>query len=139
LPEVIPITRENIATEKLENKVAFCAGDFTRDKLPSGADLALLSAIIHQNSPAENKELYRKVYKALPSEGVLLIRDHIMEEDRIHPPSGALFAINMLVNTPGGDTYTFNEIREGLVKAGFKSVSLIRKGNAMDGLVEAIK
>ena len=139
LPEVIPITRENIATEKLENKVDFCAGDFTRDKLPAGADLALLSAIIHQNSPAENTELYRKIYEVLPSGGVLLIRDHIMEEDRIHPPSGALFAINMLVNTTGGDTYTFNEIREGLVEAGFKSVSLIRKGDAMDGLVEARK
>ena len=29
-----------------------------------------------------------------------------MDEDRLTPEAGALFAINMLVNTKGGDTFT---------------------------------
>jgi hypothetical protein len=36
----------------------------------------------------------------------VLIRDHVMDESRLHPPAGVIFAINMLVNTSGGETYT---------------------------------
>jgi hypothetical protein len=71
--------------------------------------------------------------------GVVLIRDHIMEESRTKPPAGAMFAINMLVNTRGGDTYTFGEVREGLHKAGFTEVKQVRAGMGMDCLVEGRK
>ncbi|SFN03887.1 methyltransferase [Thermodesulforhabdus norvegica] len=139
LPEVIPLSREYIASEKLEDRVSFVAGDFYHDLLPEGSDLALLSAIIHQNSPEENLALYRSVNRALKPGGKLLIRDHIMSDDRVWPPDGALFAINMLVSTPGGDTYTFSEVEKTLKAAGFRDVRLVRKGPKMDCLVEAVK
>jgi hypothetical protein len=50
-----------------------------------------------------------------------------------------MFAINMLVNTEGGDTYTFNEVKENLEHAGFERVTLARSGERMDCLVEARK
>jgi hypothetical protein len=43
----------------------------------------------------------------------------------------------MLVNTKGGDTYTFDEIRETLEEAGFVGVRQVREGERMDCLVEA--
>ena len=115
------------------------AGDFYLDELPTGCDLALLSAIIHQNSPQENLDLYGKIHRALLPGGVLLIRDHIMDEARLNPPAGAMFAINMLVNTRGGDTYTFPEVKETLEAAGFGEVKWIRSGERMDSMVEARK
>lgn len=139
LENVIAMARERIAQEGLEDRVRFVAGDFYRDRLPHGCDLALLSAIIHQNSPEENLDLYRKVFDALEPGGTILIRDHIMEESRTRPPAGAMFALNMLVNTRGGDTYTFEEVREGLRKAGFTEVKQVRHGMDMDCLVEARK
>jgi hypothetical protein len=46
----------------------------------------------------------------------------------------------MLVNTPGGDTYTFREIKHLLKEAGFLEVKMIRTGQQMmDCLVEAKK
>ena len=33
-----------------------------------------------------------------------------------------IFAVNMLVNTDEGDTYTFNEIRSWLQEAGFTNI-----------------
>jgi hypothetical protein len=45
----------------------------------------------------------------------------------------------MLVNTRGGDTYTFREVRDALEKAGFSNVKLLRTGPKMDCLVEATK
>jgi hypothetical protein len=62
-----------------------------------------------------------------------------MSADRTHPKNGAIFAINMLVGTAGGGTYTFEEIREGLRKAGFREIKQIKTGEHMDSLVEAFK
>ncbi len=139
LKGVIPIAREKIEQEGLLDRVELVSGDFYKDPLPGGCDLALLSAIIHQNSPDQNVGLYKKVYQALNPGGVILIRDHIMDESRTRPPGGAIFALNMLVNTRGGDTYTFQEIRETLEQAGFREVTLLRSGAQMDGLVQARK
>jgi SAM-dependent methyltransferase len=137
LPEVIPIAERHLRDEGLLERVELVAGDFQVDELPGGADLALLSAIIHQNSPERNVELYRKIHRALAPGGRLLIRDHIMNEERTEPAAGALFALNMLVCTDGGDCYTFGEVRNSLLKAGFAKVELVRCGEAMDSLVEA--
>lgn len=139
LAAVIKIAHRRLTTEGLIDRVTLVAGNFYQDELPKGHDLALLSAIIHQNSPEQNVMLYSKVFRALESGGRLIIRDHIMKPDHTEPTSGALFAVNMLVGTVGGSTYTFEEIRDTLTKAGFVKTRLIQTGNMMDGLIESFK
>jgi SAM-dependent methyltransferase len=139
LEGVVPITKEKIREQGLADRVNIVAGNFYKDELPDGCDLALLSAIIHQNSPEQNVSLFRKIHRVINSGGTLLIRDHIMDAARTDPPAGALFALNMLVNTPSGDTYTFGEVDEMLTLAGFSEVKLIRSGKKMDCLLEAKK
>jgi hypothetical protein len=41
-----------------------------------------------------------------------------MDDTRLNPARGALFALNMLVGTKGGDTYSEKEIKEWFDKAG---------------------
>ena len=140
LKNVIPMAEERMNAEGLAKRVELVAGDFYHDDFPRDCDLALLSAIIHQNSPEQNRALYRKIFLALLPGGRLLIRDFVMDESRTHPPEGALFALNMLVNTQEGDTYTFREIKHPLEEAGFVEVKMIRTGQQMmDCLVEAKK
>lgn len=139
LKEVIPLAKERLEEEGLFDRVEFVGGDFYKDEFPTGCDLALLSAIIHQNSIEENVDLFLKIHRALEPGGAILIRDHIMDESRTKPPAGAIFALNMLVNTRGGDTYTFLEVKEALEKAGFKDIRLLRTGEKMDCLVEGRK
>ncbi len=139
LKSVIPLAAKKIREQGFNKRVSLVAGDFYRDALPKGCDLALLSAIIHQNSPEQNITLYGKIYTALNENSAVLIRDHIMDASRTSPADGTLFALNMLVNTPGGDTYTFAEVKEGLEKVGFTEVKWIRRGERMDSLVEAKK
>ncbi len=139
LPGVIPMAEQRLRHAGLFDRVRLAAGDFYRDELPGGCDVALLSAIIHQNSQSENIALLRKVYRALSPGGALIIRDHVMDETRTKPASGALFALNMLVNTSGGDTYTFSEIENMLKTSGFTAISRLRKGEGMDSLVDARK
>ena len=139
LEDVIAMARERLESEGFLQRAALAAGDFYKDELPAGCDLALLSAIIHQNSPEQNSDLYRKIFRALEPGGMLVIRDHIMQESRTWPPEGALFAINMLANTPGGDTYTLGEVEKTLRDAGFVDIRQVRSGERMDCVVTATK
>ncbi|HUM02106.1 MAG TPA: methyltransferase [Thermoanaerobaculia bacterium] len=139
LPPVVEIARERLEKAGLLSRVTLVPGDFTRDELPSGHDLAWLSAIIHQNSPAENDALYSRIFQALVPGGRLVLRDHVMDAARTQPRAGALFAVNMLVGTSGGGTYTFDEICSGLSRAGFTRTRLIQSGERMDALVEAFR
>jgi len=139
LEDVIPLAEERLKHDGYLDRVSLESGDLNSDEFPEGCDLVLLSAIIHMNSPDQNTDLFRRIYKALTPGGILLIRDHIMDESRTVPPAGALFALNMLVNTQGGDTYTFREIEMALSECGFVDIKLSKKGERMDCLVEATK
>jgi precorrin-6B methylase 2 len=139
LPPVIALAQRRIAAAGLHGRVQFVAGDFMRDPLPPGADLAWVSAIVHQNSRAQNRSLFAKAFEALVPGGRVAIRDIVMEESRVQPVAGALFAVNMLVATPGGGTFTFAELREDLMAAGFIDVATLRRDEAMNSILAAKK
>ena len=138
-PEVIPMASKLLGEAGVLDRVTLVGGDFYRDEFPPGHDLVFVSAIIHQNSPEQNLNLYQKGFRALVPGGRIVIRDHIMEPDRTQPRDGALFAVNMLVGTSGGNTYTYQEVHSGLKQAGFTRIRLLQKGEQMDGLVEGVK
>lgn len=139
LPPVIEIARERIQAEGLADRVLLVPGDFSKGALPGGCDLALLSAIIHQNSPEENLALFRKIHEALEPGGTLLIRDFVMDSTRTMPKEGALFALNMLVNTVAGDTYTFDDLSEALGQVGFVHIELSQGQDLQSDVVKAEK
>ena len=139
LPEVVPMARERLAAEGLADRVTLAAGDYTHDKLPTGADLAWVSAIVHQESHKGMTALFRKVFTALEPGGRILIRDLVMDPSRTQPAMGALFAVNMLVATDGGGTYTFAELSHALQAAGFVRPTLLRKADDMSSVVAAVK
>lgn len=140
LAPVVEMARRRLEQSGLLARVSLVAGDFYSDELPPHHDAALLSAIIHQNSPEQNVDLYRKIHRALTPGGILIIRDHIMNADGTQPVSGALFAVNMLVGTAGGGTYSFAKIRDELLAVGFESVRLVQEDSGrMDGVVTARK
>lgn len=122
LPRGIKQAGKRFADTILENKVTLVEGDFTKVPLPSGFDFAWLSAIIHQMDRSWSRILYAKAFDALTPGGVVAVRDFIMSEDRTLPVEGALFGINMLVNTASGMVYTYKEIKEDLESAGFVDV-----------------
>jgi ubiquinone/menaquinone biosynthesis C-methylase UbiE len=138
LPPVIEMARDRLQAAGMVSRVTLTAGDFYKDELPPGHDLALLSAIIHQNSLAQNEALYGKIYRALDSGGRIVVRDHVMSADHTQPLEGALFAVNMLAGTEEGCTYTFDEIKTGLSAVGFTQINLIQT-KGMFSLVEGFK
>lgn len=122
LPNVVPLTKAYIGAEHLDRLIDTRVGDYTVDPLGSGYDLVFLSAIIHSNSPEINRILFRKASDALTPGGQLVVLDHIMRDDRIAPIGGTFFALNMLVGTEAGDTYTESEIADWMNTAGFSQI-----------------
>ncbi len=123
LRDVIPLTRSYVRAAQLTNRFKFLEGDFKIDPLGSGYDLILLSAIIHMNSPAENIALFKKCVKALNPGGQLVIQDWVMSPDRTRPAAGAFFAMNMLISTVAGDTFTETEIKGWMKRAGLSRIA----------------
>lgn len=120
LPNVVPLTRGYIEQAGMADQVDTVVGDYTNDELPGGFDLVFLSAIIHSNSPCENEQLIAKCVRALNAGGRVVVQDFVVDEERTGPPLAVLFALNMLVGTPAGDTYTESEVRGWMDKAGMQ-------------------
>jgi hypothetical protein len=66
--------------------------------------------------------LLKKCAAALNPGGTVAVQEVPINDDMASPPRGALFAVNMLVNTPEGRCYPLAEIEEMLKEAGFAGV-----------------
>ena len=108
-------------TERLgvEDQYEFVGGDLNAADFGSGHDLATLGQILHSEGGAQSRELLGKVFRALAPGGTIAIAEFIANDDRSGPPLAMLFAVNMLVNTEEGDTFTVPEITQWLTEAGF--------------------
>jgi SAM-dependent methyltransferase len=122
LPAVVPLSRNYIQTEGFTTEIEAVAGDYLGDELPGGFDLVFLSAVVHSNSAVQNERLIGKAVRALHDGGQVVVQDWLMSEDRTSPAAGAFFALNMLVGTEAGDTFTEAEVRGWMQKAGLTSL-----------------
>ncbi len=112
LPNVLPTSKKYIEKEGYTNKIRAVEGNYLTDNFPEKYDLILLSAIIHINSLEENKELIKKCANSLNVGGQVIISDFIQNEEKTGPQRATLFAVNMLVGTQSGNTYTGQEVKE---------------------------
>lgn len=119
---VVPLTERYVAEAGLSDRVTARPGDLRSDDLGSGYDLILVSAICHMLSVEENRDLLRRCRQATAPGGRLVIREFILDEDRTGPPRAALFSLNMLVATKGGNSYTEREYAEWMLEAGYDEV-----------------
>lgn len=122
LPYVIPLTKKYVSEAGLSDKFNFIEGDYLTTELKDNYDLILLSAIVHINNYDQNKMLVKKCADVLNKSGMIIINDFVMNEDRTQPRQSALFALNMLVGTENGDTYTEKEMREWFESAGLSKI-----------------
>ncbi len=135
LPAVVPIAERHIVEADLAGRVRTRTGDLRTDEFGLGYGLVLLSAICHMLGPDENRDLLRRVFRALAPHGRAVIQDHIMNEEKTAPRSGALFAINMLAGTRNGSTYSEREYAAWLGEAGFSHVRRISPSGPNDLMV----
>jgi SAM-dependent methyltransferase len=120
---VLPIAEGHIRAAGLESRVTTRAGDLRKGSLGEGYDLILLSAICHMLGEEENRDLLARCARALAPGGRVAIREFILDPDRAGPPGPALFALNMLVGTEHGNSYTEAEYRSWMEQAGLEEIN----------------
>ena len=118
-PEVIPVTRNTVGRFGLAERFAFVEGDLLKADFGSGHTLATLGHILHSEGAERSRALLAKTFKALAPGGTIAIAEFLVSPDRTGPIGGLLFAVNMLVNTDNGDTFSFEEISAWLAESGF--------------------
>lgn len=135
LPNVCSVAKEFIKEADIESRVEILDGDFFKDELPKDYDIVLLSQILHSWSVEENKTLLKKVYDCLPENGILIINEFLLNENKTGPLFPALFALNMLVQSEGGNAYTEGEIKGWLEDVGFEYIETIKLTGPVTALV----
>ena len=126
LATVEEIAQRHIQEAGVADRVKVRAGDLRSDSLGEGYDLVFVSAICHMLSSGENLDLLRRCREALQPGGRIVIQDFILETDKTAPRFAALFALNMLVGTSGGSTYSESEYAAWLGEAGFLEIRRAR-------------
>ncbi len=119
-PEVQSLFEENVANHGLADRLRFYPGNFFRDRLPV-ADVLTMGHLLHDFDMETKKDLLAEAYQALPTNGLLIIYETMIDDERIKNLPALLMSLNMAIVTPGGFDYTGVECREWLREAGFTS------------------
>jgi ubiquinone/menaquinone biosynthesis C-methylase UbiE len=122
-PGVLNHTRKYVQRHKVADRCDYLAGDLKKADFGSERyDVALLGNIVHSEGEASSRDLFRRLHRALRPQGRLVVIDMVPNDERTGPPVPLLFALNMLVNTAEGDTYTLAEYTHWLKEAGFARI-----------------
>ena len=125
--EIHAVDWKNVLTVATENAQHFGVGD-RHHLIPGSAfdtdfggdyDVALVTNFLHHFDAETNIAFLKKVYAALKPGGRAYTLEFVPNDDRVSPPSEALFSIVMLAATPAGDAYTFKELDDMFKAAGF--------------------
>ena len=124
-PNVLEVTKKMAARFGLADRFQYIPGNIREVDFGSGYNVATLGHILHSEGEEASHHLLKKVYDALASGGTIAIAEFLVDADRRGPVPGLIFAVNMLVNTTEGDTYSFEEISSWLTEIGFTNVRLV--------------
>jgi len=106
----------------LEDRVDFMAGNYLEEEIGGAYDVAWLSHILHAEGENDCKKIIQKTMSVMEPGGLILIQDFILDDSQDNPLFPALFGLNMLINTPQGQSYSEAQITTMLAEAGAKQV-----------------
>ncbi len=129
LPDVIKLTREHIKASGMTGQITAKAGNCLEDSLGKELyDIVLVSHLLHAYDASENQKILKKCWDSLIKDGIVVIQEFILNPSKTMPPFGTLFSLNMLMGTQGGSSYSEDEMKVWLKKAGFKNLKRIDLG-----------
>lgn len=121
-PGVTPVALKVAKRHRVADRYRTIEGDLADADFGAGYRVATLGHILHSEGAQRSQKLIKKVFAALAPGGTIAIAEFLPNNDRTGPLMPLIFAINMLVATENGDTYTVPEITGWLTAAGFTSV-----------------
>ena len=124
LPPVAPLAEAKLKQFNVADRVKVASGDFEKDPLPS-AEIITMGNILHGLNEESKISLMKKVYDALPENGVFMAIENIIDNDRNKNTFGLLMSLNMLIENGDGFDYSQNDFDKWAKQVGFKRTELI--------------
>lgn len=124
-PSVLETTKTVTKRWGLFQRFEFVAGDLLAVNFGVGHNIAILGHIVHTEGAVRSQALLKKTFEALAPGGIVVIADFLVNEDRTGPLLALMWAVNMLVQTEEGDTFSFGEIAGWLRDDGFENPHLL--------------
>lgn len=122
-PNVNAVAKNFTRERGLEGKIRYVDGEFRTTAVEeSHYDLVLASNFCRFESPAGNRELFLKAYRALRSGGLFVINEFLPNEERTGPSFPLRFSVYTLTHTPEGECHTLSEYSGWLKETGFVSI-----------------
>jgi ubiquinone/menaquinone biosynthesis C-methylase UbiE len=121
-PDVVPVCQRVTKHRGVAERYRYIPGDLLQVDYGAGYHVATLGHILHSEGERRSRELLGKVFAALAPGGTVVVAEMVPNDDRTGPPFALFFALNMLVHTDQGDTFTFAEMRSWLEQTGFTKV-----------------
>ncbi|MDO5537543.1 MAG: methyltransferase [Desulfovibrionaceae bacterium] len=124
-PTTEPFAMETVRARHLEGRITFAAGDILTSPLPQGFDAVWISHVLHGSSPEECALMCRKARAALNPGGLVCVQEFFLDDSMDGPLFPALFNLNMLQASDGGQSYTWAEVEAMLRAAGCADIRRI--------------
>ncbi len=124
-PAVLEITRKLARRHGVGERLRTAAGNLLEADFGTGHKVATIGHILHSEGPDRSQKLLHKTFAALAPGGTIVVSEFLPNDDRTGPPTPLIFAVNMLVHTEAGDTFTFAEIAGWLREVGFVNPRLL--------------
>ena len=125
LPTTRPFALRTVKQFGLGDRIDFMAGNYVEEEIKGSYDAAWLSHIFHGESPEDCQRIIQKTLSVMKPGGLIFIQDFILEDTFDYPLFPAIFSLNMLINTPKGQSYSETQIKEMLEKAGVKEIKRV--------------
>ncbi len=122
LPPICGLAEEFVEKNNLGSRIKICEGDFLTDELPSGADVILLSRILHDHSVEQCTSLIQKCFKLLPKSGIIVVHEEMLNDDKTGPPWPALLSVCLLTMFEGAEIRSLSENCTLLQDVGFTEI-----------------
>ena len=126
LPTTRPYAIKTIEKFGLTERIDFMEGNYVEESIKGTYDVAWLSHILHSEGPDDCQRIIRKTVSVLKPGGMIIIHDFILNNTMDSPLFPAIFSLNMLLNTPLGQSYSEQQITDMLAQEGVKEIQRIK-------------
>jgi ubiquinone/menaquinone biosynthesis C-methylase UbiE len=138
-PQVLEVARDNAAAAGVGDRWSALPGSAFEVPFGDGYDVVLLTNFLHHFDSENCESVLRKSFDALAPGGRVATLEFVPNDDGISPPLAAMFSMVMLVSTPKGKAYRFDELAAMHAAAGFTECDLVELPPTPQRLVVARK
>jgi predicted O-methyltransferase YrrM len=125
VPGVLEVTRQLITASGHADRITLMPGDYLTCEFGHGYDLALLSGMMHRETPTNCELLLHKTFGALDAGGLAIVSDVFFDDDQKRtPPFAVYFALNMMLTSADGSAHAKTEMARWMCGVGFIDVQI---------------